>query len=42
MDALEEGDATGAAEAFGGAWLGTYGMGVDATITDVVGARKVR
>jgi len=38
LDALEEGDAAGAAEAFGHAWLDVYGMDdVDATITDVVG-----
>jgi len=38
LDALEEGDAAGVAEAFGRAWLDTYGMDdVDATITDVVG-----
>jgi len=38
LDALEEGDAAGAAEAFGRAWLDVYGMDdVDATITDVVG-----
>jgi len=37
-DALEGGDAAGAAEAFGAAWLESYGMDdVDATITDVVG-----
>jgi len=38
LDALEAGDTAGAAEAFGDAWLETYGMdGVDATITDIVG-----
>jgi hypothetical protein len=38
LDALEEGDAAGASEAFGRAWLDAYGMDdVDATITDVVG-----
>jgi len=38
LDALEGGDAVGAAEAFGAAWLESYGMDdVDATITDVVG-----
>ncbi len=39
LDALEGGDAAGAAAAFGRAWLDAYGMDdVDATITDVVGA----
>jgi len=38
LDALETGDAARAAEAFGAAWLESYGMDdVDATITDVVG-----
>jgi len=37
LDALEDGDATAAAEAFGNAWLGTYGIDVDASVTDVVG-----
>jgi len=38
LDALEAGDAAGAAEAFGDAWLEAYGMdGVDADITDVLG-----
>jgi len=38
LDALEAGDAAGAAEAFGAAWLEAYGMdAVDADITDVVG-----
>jgi hypothetical protein len=37
LDTLEEGDAARAAEAFGGAWLGTYGIDVDAEVTDVVG-----
>jgi len=37
LDALEEGDVEGAAEAFGRAWLDAYGMDdVDATITAVV------
>jgi len=35
-DAREDGDAA-AAEACGDAWLGTYGMDVDASMTDVVG-----
>ena len=37
LDALEDGDAEAAAEAFGDAWLETYGMDVDAAVTDVVG-----
>jgi hypothetical protein len=37
LDALEAGDTAGAAEAFGDAWLETYGMDVDAEVTDVVG-----
>ncbi len=37
LDALEDGDTTAAAEAFGDAWLGTYGIDVDASVTDVVG-----
>jgi len=38
LDALETGDAAGAADAFGAAWLEAYGMDeVNATITDVVG-----
>jgi len=37
LDALEDGNATTAAEAFGAAWLGTYGLDVDAEVTDVVG-----
>jgi len=37
LDALEAGDAAGAAEAFGTAWLETYGLDVDAEVTDVVG-----
>ncbi len=42
LDALEAGDAAGAAEAFGAAWLEAYGMdAVDATITDVVGTFQV-
>ena len=43
LDALEGGDAEGAAEAFGRAWLDIYGMDdVDATITDVVGTFGAR
>jgi len=38
LDALEDGDTAAAAEAFGTAWLETYGMDVDASVTDVVGA----
>ncbi len=38
LDALEDGDTAAAAEAFGNAWLGTYGIDVDAEVTDVVGA----
>jgi len=42
-DALEAGNAAGAADAFGAAWLEAYGMGdVDADITDVVGTFGVR
>ncbi len=37
LDALEDGDAEAAAAAFGNAWLETYGMDVDAAVTDVVG-----
>ena len=37
LDALEDGDTAAAAEAFGNAWLGTYGIDVDASVTDVVG-----
>ncbi len=37
MDALEAGDAAGAGAAFGTAWLQTYGLDVDAEVTDVVG-----
>jgi len=37
LDALEDGDTAAAAEAFGNAWLETYGMEVDASVTDVVG-----
>jgi len=37
LDALEDGDAEAAAEAFGDAWLETYGLDVDAAVTDVVG-----
>ncbi len=38
LDALEDGDTAAATEAFGDAWLGTYGIDVDASVTDVVGA----
>ncbi len=37
LDALEDGNTAAAAEAFGHAWLGTYGIDVDASVTDVVG-----
>jgi len=38
LDALEDGDtAAAAAAAFGAAWLGTYGLDVEAEVTDVVG-----
>jgi len=37
LDALEDGDTAAAAEAFGNAWLGAYGIDVDAEVTDVVG-----
>jgi len=37
LDALEDGDTAAAAEAFGDAWLGTYGLDVDVEVTDVVG-----
>jgi len=37
LDALEDGDVAAAAEAFGHAWLGTYGMDVEAEVIDVVG-----
>jgi len=37
LDALEDGDTAAVAEAFGHAWLGTYGIDVDASVTDVVG-----
>jgi len=38
LDALEDGDTAAAAAAFGTAWLGTYGIDVDAEVTDVLGA----
>jgi len=41
LDALEDGDTAAAATAFGNAWLGTYGIDVDAEVTDVVGAFQV-
>ncbi len=37
LDALEDGNTAAAAAAFGNAWLGTYGIDVDAEVTDVVG-----
>jgi len=43
LDALEAGDAAGAAKAFVAAWPEAYGMdAVNATITDVVGAFTLR
>jgi len=42
LDALEDGDTAAAAEAFGHAWLGTYGIDVDAEVTDVVEAFDMR
>jgi len=42
LDALEDGDTAAAAAAFGQAWLGTYGIDVDAEVTDVVGVFGVR
>ena len=41
LDALEDGNATAAAEAFGNEWLGTYGMDVDAEVTDVLGVFQI-
>ena len=41
LDALEDGDTAAAAAAFGNAWLGTYGIDVDASVTDVVGTLQV-
>jgi len=38
LDALEAGDTAGAGAAFGTAWLETYGLDVDAEVTDVVGS----
>ncbi len=38
LDALEDGDTAAAAAAFGDAWLGTYGLDVDAEVTDVTGS----
>ncbi len=35
LDALQDGDTAAAGEAFGSAWLETYGMTVDAEVTDV-------
>jgi len=37
LDALEDWNVAAAAEAFGHAWLETYGMGVEAEVIDVVG-----
>ena len=38
LDALEEGDLGAAAEAFGAAWVESYGMDVEASVTDVLSA----
>ncbi len=35
LDALQDGDTAAAGEAFGSAWLETYGMTVEAEVTDV-------
>ena len=37
LDALEAGDTAGAGAAFGTTWLETYGLTIDAVVTDVVG-----
>ncbi len=37
LDALEESDVVAAGASFGAAWLETYGLDVDAEVTDVVG-----
>jgi len=37
LDALEAGDTAGAGAAFGTTWLETYGLTIDAEVTDVVG-----
>ena len=37
LDALEAEDTAGATEAYEDAWLETYGMDVDAEMTDVIG-----
>ncbi len=43
LDALEEGDVAGAADAFGAAWLESYSMdAVDASVIDVLGTFEVR
>jgi len=34
LDTLDDGDTAAAAEAFGHAWLGTYGIDVDAEVID--------
>ncbi len=38
LEAREEGDREAAAEAFGDAWLESYGMDVEASVTDVLSA----
>jgi len=43
LDALEEGDVAGAADAFGAAWLESYSTdAVDASVIDVLGTFEVR
>jgi len=37
LDALEDGNTAAATDAFGNAWLGTYGLDVDAEVTEVMG-----
>jgi hypothetical protein len=41
LDALEAGDTAAAAASFGGVWLETYGMDVDAEVTEVVGIFQI-
>ncbi len=38
---LEEGNVTAVAKAFEDAWLATYGMNVDASVTNVMGTFKI-
>ncbi len=42
LDALEDGNTATAGEAFGQVWLQTYGLDVDAEVTDVVGTFDLR